>query len=147
MDYQKLFDYMAKEHNVTLLESEMQHIVNLCEDINSEQKSGFNQKTKTIDFSEMQRAVFVAAIEKYGDKHQIIKATEELCELAQILCKHLNTGCDYMLIMSELVDVCVMLNQLMVIFSQKTCDYEMELMINEQIEYKIQRLYDRVSIY
>lgn len=147
MDYQKLFDYMTKEHNVTLLESEMQHVVDLCEEINSEQKSGFNQKTKQIDFSEMQRAVFNSVIEKYGENHQIIKAIEELSELSQILCKHLNTGCDYMLIVSELVDVCIMLNQLMVLFTKKTCDYEMELMINEQLEYKVQRLYDRVSIY
>lgn len=30
MYYQKLFDYMSKEHNVVLLESEMSEIISIC---------------------------------------------------------------------------------------------------------------------
>jgi ABC-type sugar transport system ATPase subunit len=33
MYYQKLFNYMSNEHGVILLESEMQEIIEICDDI------------------------------------------------------------------------------------------------------------------
>jgi predicted ATP-binding protein involved in virulence len=37
MNYQKLFDYMAKEHGVELLETDMQEIVRIVDEMKEEE--------------------------------------------------------------------------------------------------------------
>ena len=44
MNYQKLFDHMAENHGVTLLESDMQEICNIVEEMQTESKTTFNMK-------------------------------------------------------------------------------------------------------
>ena len=38
MNYQKLSDYMQDEHGVILLESDMQEIVNICREMDSQKQ-------------------------------------------------------------------------------------------------------------
>jgi hypothetical protein len=51
---QALFDHMAQEHNVTLLESEMQDIVTLCNHISSAQL--LTQQEPVVELSEFAKA-------------------------------------------------------------------------------------------
>lgn len=47
MNYQKLFDYMSKAHNVTLLESEMQNIVKICIDLHTPKCNNCKKEMKS----------------------------------------------------------------------------------------------------
>jgi hypothetical protein len=50
--YQELFEYMLDEHGVTLLESDMQEIVRICERISSEElkEETINTENETPTF-------------------------------------------------------------------------------------------------
>jgi hypothetical protein len=85
------------------------------------------------------------AIEKYGDRAQVIKAIEEFSELNHILCKYLNNRFSLEDLTSELVDASIMLKQLFDIISTNFGKHEVEGYVKEWQEYKIKRLAERLN--
>lgn len=71
--------------------------------------------------------VYERVIEKYGKKHQLNKAIEELDELKDEILKELDGNGDMACLVSELADVSNMLRQLQIIFgiSHLHLDFEM----------------------
>lgn len=85
------------------------------------------------------------AIEKYGDRAQVIKAIEEFDELNHILCRYLNNRFSLEDLTSELVDASIMLKQLFDIISTNFGKHEVEGYVKEWQEYKIKRLAERLN--
>lgn len=85
------------------------------------------------------RNVLISAIEHYGSSSQITKAMEELSELLVHLAKFSHAPeryADKAPIIDEIADVAIMVEQLAMIFGQDK--------VSQQIDYKIQRLFDRI---
>ena len=90
--------------------------------------------------------VLSAAIEHYGEKNQLVVATEELSELSKELCKaYRQDPPDYSkvnnkkAIVEELSDTIIMLTQIIEIFDINIDD------INDEIDFKIKRLLERIN--
>ena len=86
---------------------------------------------------EERRAVYQAAIEKYGEKAQLTKAVEELGELIVEIC-HMRLGRgDREALADELADATIMCEQLRQIFdiNDEVCDH---------MDYKVLRLSQRI---
>ena len=86
-------------------------------------------------------ALLEEAIQRYGEKAQVIKVIEELSELTAELCKDINTDLNTtrereQRITDEIADVSIMLEQLKII-------YNIDLQVKKRIEYKIDRLEQR----
>lgn len=83
------------------------------------------------------------AIEKYGEKHQIIKSVEEMSELTKALCKYFECTDKRMepiildSIDEEMADVEIMMQQLKMIFRN---DEQIEARRKEKIERLERRL-------
>ena len=71
-----------------------------------------------------------------GDKNQITVAIEELSELQKELCKYLRGDMDYYNIAEEIADVEIMLEQLKIIFLNKS---DVEETKKEKINRTIER--------
>ncbi len=90
-----------------------------------------------IDY-ETRECVYNDAIDKFGDRAQIIVAVEEMSELTKELCKYLNDRQDDTYsIAEEIADVTVMMEQLRIIFE---CNDD----VCEQMDFKIERLSKRI---
>jgi NTP pyrophosphatase (non-canonical NTP hydrolase) len=119
-----------------------------CEALETAIKSLENQILKTpasVSIGNNQEEVLKRAISTYGTYKQVDMAIEEMSELTKALCKerrydlkqgkHAETVKD---IIEEIADVSIMLRQLLIIFDR---DDE----VQEQIEYKINRLEKRLQ--
>jgi hypothetical protein len=95
--------------------------------------------------SDEEKNTLQKAIEKYGDRAQIIKAIEEFSELNHILCRYLNNRFCLEDLTSELVDASIMLKQLFDIISMNFGKHEVEGYVKEWQEYKIKRLAERLN--
>jgi len=107
-----------------------------------------NNPQGTIGFlflSDEEKNTLQNAIEKYGDRAQIIKAIEEFSELNYILCRYLNNRFSLEDLTSELVDASIMLKQLFYIISTNFGKHEVEGCIKEWKEYKIKILQERLN--
>lgn len=67
--------------------------------------------------------IYKKLISKYGDR-QVIKAVEELSELAKELCKGLNGHGDIHNIIEEIADVIIMLEQMKIYFDISQAEIE-----------------------
>ena len=83
------------------------------------------------------------AVERYGAEHQTWKAVEEMGELQQAICKYqlatdpLEKDMAILDLRSEIADVCIMMEQLRLIYGEK--------MIDVAIAYKLERLEKRMG--
>ena len=94
-----------------------------------------------MELTEQQKQIFKKAIEKFGNKHQIIKAIEELSELQKELCKFLNSDVvnfDISEIGNEFADVIIMNYQLKKILDKLYPSFDEYL--REMIDFKAKRL-------
>lgn len=90
------------------------------------------------------KLICAKAIDKWGERHQIIKAVEELGELSTALAKYLaeeencldSEAADA--VVGEIADVEIVVTQLRLIFD--------EIAIERQKDYKLNRLRDRVNV-
>ena len=62
-------------------------------------------------FSDKKVEILMKAIEKYGDKAQILQSIEEMSELTKEICKHFRGNDNLDRIAEEMADVEVMLDQ------------------------------------
>ena len=88
---------------------------------------------------EERKAVYVDAIMHYEKGRQILKAVEEMAELTNELAKSVDlnrTSIDR--IVDEIADVTIMMEQLRLIFNVNT-------EVQERIDYKVQRLAQRIK--
>lgn len=69
---------------------------------------------------EREAAILEGAIQKFGIRHQVIVAIEELSELQKELTKWLRGRGKHENMMEEMADVSIMLNQLELIFGDPT---------------------------
>lgn len=69
---------------------------------------------------EREAAILEGAIQKFGIRHQVIVAIEELSELQKELTKWLRGRGKHENMMEEMADVSIMLNQLELIFGAPT---------------------------
>ena len=84
------------------------------------------------------KAIYEAAIAKYGESKQLIKAMEELSELQQSICRVFCDRGDEDNIIEEIVDVEIMLEQVKMIFDIP------EEIIEEVKMQKVERLEKRL---
>lgn len=88
---------------------------------------------------EERRAVYFAAIDHYGSDSQILMAVEEMAELTKELAKTFRPNeTTTEKLVDEIADVVVMLEQLRLIF-----DVNEE--VQERIDFKVQRLAQRIG--
>lgn len=80
------------------------------------------------------------AIKHYGKDSQIIMLFEEMSELQKEVCKETRGANNMMHIAEEIADVCIMLEQLKIIYD--LCDYEVQNYIDEKTSRLNQRLED-----
>lgn len=88
---------------------------------------------------EERKVVYVDAILHYEEGRQILKAVEEMAELTNELAKSVDlnrTSIDR--IVDEIADVAIMMEQLRLIFNVNT-------EVQERIDYKVQRLAQRIK--
>ena len=62
--------------------------------------------------------LYERALNKFGDREQIIKCIEELAELSVELCKELNCNGDLTRILNEMADARIMMNQMIALFGE-----------------------------
>ena len=79
-----------------------------------------------------------AAVRKYGGKHQVLKAVEEMAELTQALMKNLDGAMNVGNVVEEMADVEIMLQQLRLIYAN-------DLAVETQINLKLARLKARME--
>lgn len=90
-----------------------------------------------IDY-ETRAAVYNDALDKFGDRAQIIVAIEEMSELTKELCKWLEGRQDDLdRITQEIADVTIMMEQLRIIFD---CNED----VCQEMDFKIERLSKRL---
>lgn len=95
-------------------------------------------------FSDEKVEILIKAIEKYGDKAQILQSIEEMSELTKELLKNVNRNSENVNeIIEEMADVQIMIIQLIMIYSEK--DSEMKNKFWGAIDYKILRLKERLE--
>ena len=80
--------------------------------------------------------VYFKILSNLGEKHQKIKAIEELNELGTEIAKDLNGQGDVEKIIDELADAWIMLEQLRLIYPD----------VSDRINYKINRLIERYEL-
>ena len=83
--------------------------------------------------------VLEKAILTYGREHQLNIAIEEMSELTKEICKYKRRNENQAEIIEEMADVYIMLEQMKMIFGIS------EQQINEQIDYKVERLKGRLE--
>lgn len=66
------------------------------------------------------RDIYSAAVKKYGKEHQLIMCMEEMAELTKELSKNIRGSKNTTSISEEMADVEIMLEQLRVIFSNRS---------------------------
>ena len=84
---------------------------------------------------EREAAILEGAIKKFGYRHQVIVAVEELSELQKELTKWLRGKCNPACLLEEMADVSIMLNQLQLIFGDPT---DQEIAKLERLERLVQ---------
>jgi NTP pyrophosphatase (non-canonical NTP hydrolase) len=94
--------------------------------------------TLDVDFGRSE--LYAKAIECYGKDNQIRMAIEEMSELTKELCKFFRGETDLFDLSSEIADVFITLEQLILIFD---CEIEVE----SYIERKINRLSERLAVF
>ena len=91
---------------------------------------------------EGRRAVYEAAIDKFGQDLQIWKAVEEMAELTKELAKHQGGNYDSRSrdrLVDEIADVTIMVEQLRIIFG-------VNVSVQDRMDFKVCRLADRVGM-
>lgn len=83
------------------------------------------------------KQVLEEAIQKFGQKSQLIKTIEEMGELQIEIAKILNADARELTIIDEIADVAIMLQQLTLIYGED--------LVSQRINYKIDRLKKRIS--
>lgn len=86
----------------------------------------------------METAIYKAAINKWGNDHQITVAIEEMSELTKELCKYKRGNQNITNMVKEIADVEIMVEQLKIIFDV----YES---VKEEKEFKLERLRKRIE--
>lgn len=84
---------------------------------------------------EREAAILEGAIRKFGVRHQVIVAIEEMSELQKELTKWLRGKCNPAGLLEEMADVSIMLNQLQLIFGDPI---EQEITKMERLEKLVQ---------
>lgn len=79
------------------------------------------------------------AVKKFGEVPQLVMTMEETAELTQALSKYLRGNDNKDNIAEEIADVSIMLQQLQIIFGNKS-------LVNKYIEQKINRLSEKYKI-
>ena len=79
------------------------------------------------------------AVKTYGEDAQLWMVIEEMSELAKEICKRKRGKKNYVEIADEIADVCIMIEQLKYI-----CGIP-EKMVQERIDFKIERLRERLE--
>lgn len=85
------------------------------------------------------RDIYTAAVKKYGKEHQLVLCMEEMAELTKELSKNMRGSKNTTNISEEMADVEIMLEQLRVIFGNRS---EVDTIKAE----KLLRLADRVEM-
>ena len=85
------------------------------------------------------RDIYTAAVKKYGKEHQLVLCMEEMAELTKELSKNMRGSKNITNISEEIADVEIMLEQLRVIFGNRS---EVDTIKAE----KLLRLADRVEM-
>ncbi len=85
------------------------------------------------------RDIYTAAVKKYGKEHQLVLCMEEMAELTKELSKNMRGSKNITNISEEMADVEIMLEQLRVIFGNRS---EVDTIKAE----KLLRLADRVEM-
>lgn len=67
-----------------------------------------------------EKEIYRAAIEKYGDNHQMMMCIEEMSELTKELCKNIRGRNNKEQIAEEIADVQIMLEQMKILFDCET---------------------------
>ena len=85
------------------------------------------------------RDIYTAAVKKFGKEHQLVLCMEEMAELKKELSKNMRGSKNITNISEEIADVEIMLEQLLVIFGNRS---EVDTIKAE----KLLRLADRVEM-
>ena len=88
--------------------------------------------------SKEERKILIQAIRHYGIEHQTDKAIEECAELINTLIKFRDKRVETKEIITEIADVQIMLNQLILMYSETLDD------VPNEIERKLNRLWNRL---
>lgn len=86
-----------------------------------------------------ERAVFTAALERYGKQAQVDMVMEEMAELQKELCKNLRGKKNKAEIAEEIADVSIMLDQMALLFK---CEKNVQV----ERQYKVNRLLERLGL-
>ena len=90
--------------------------------------------------TEEQKAICHKIADHYGEEHQMLKAVEEMAELAQAILKLINHEISYHDYLKELADVTIMIGQLKYI-NYKSGNHELlGAYINEKINRQLKRM-------
>ena len=66
---------------------------------------------------EPRAALYARAIAHFGEKHQKMKAVEEMAELTKVICDYEQGRCDVMAVAGEIADVLITVGQLIQIYN------------------------------
>lgn len=89
--------------------------------------------------------LFKKAILKFGRTHQISQAIEEFAECIVVLRHYERKRVPFVNIISEIVDMAIMLEQLSIIYRREIAEFKSEHDIQDVIDYKINKLQNHVD--
>ena len=87
---------------------------------------------------EERKAIYEAALEKWGEQAQTMMAVEEMSELTKEICKMYRGKRDMEALADEIADVTIMMEQMRLLF-------DVNQLVQDRIDYKVKRLAQRIE--